>query len=180
MIAVEEKFFLPILQTLPKSKFWSKIELLKQLQHEFRDLREHQLNDFNQAWNLLLEADIVAENIGVLSLTKKGRHVVRLNYATFTMKHYQFHLEHGAEYMIRFSGDNSAQTKNFFENLFTNNLENLVIALIFGFIVMSLSIFMGKGVMKTAFEPGINKLEQELEQNLNQQLDQVDQAVKKH
>lgn len=177
---MEEKFFLPIFHTLPKSNKWTRTELFKQLQHEYRALRDHNFEDFMKVWNLLLGAQMVIERQGVLAFTRKGRHIARLNYPTFTLKHLEFHQEHGEEYMVRFTEDNGNETRKFFENLFTTNLENFIIALIFAGIVLSLSVFMGKGVMNTVFDASLNKIENELDQNMNKQLDQVDHSFQQN
>lgn len=169
---MEEKFFLPIFQTLPKSNRWISKEFFKQLQHEYRDIRQHTFSDFEQVWKMMEEAGMVSERNGYLVLTKKGRHILRQNYNTFTMNHFNFHVEHGDEYVVRFGGD-SSQAKGFFENLLYSNIENLMIGLIFAAIVLGLSMFMGKGIMKTAFEPSIKHLENEIDRNMENSLDQA-------
>lgn len=170
---MEEKFFLPIFLTLPKSNGWTREQFFKQLQHEYRDLRVLSITDFDKVWKLMEKADMVVTRKNILGITRKGRHISRLNYSHFTMKHFEFHQEHGTEYMVRFQGGNSDESKRFFENMLNMDIENLLIAVAFGVIVLSLSVWMGKGIMKTAFNPGFDKIEKELDQHLEQQLNQA-------
>lgn len=109
---MEEKFFNTIFMILPQSKEWTRPELFKQLQFEYVELRELTREDFDHALNLLIDANIINEKNEFLAFTKNGRHIQRLNYNNFTMKHLEFHREHGAEYMVRYGGDDTQEVGN--------------------------------------------------------------------
>lgn len=119
-----------------------------------------------------MKANIVSERRGVLGLTKKGRFIARLNYASFTMKHLEFHEEHGEEYMVRFEGDNAAEARNFFINMLYNNFHEIMLGILF---IAAFAVMVNFMVGKTTgvFEPGFKKLENELDKNINQGLDQA-------
>lgn len=170
---MEEKFFLPIFHTLPKSKHWIHKEFFKQLQFEYRDLREHTFADYEKVWKMMEDADMVGESKGHLILTKNGRHILRQNYPVFTTKHFKFHQEHGNEYLVRFQIKEQVNPKSIFERIVVRAIEKYTILLLFLGIVIALCLWIGKGLVDTVVAPATDRIERELDGNMKKNLDEA-------